>query len=89
MAYLYRNELKDMVGKYTLDSLADRFGSYQAIDETVFSALCNAKPNDPRITALVEFDFEHNMVNVCGSRLLHSRKYSARRSEKKRSERIP
>ena len=67
MAYLYRNELKDMVGKYTLDSLAARFGSYQAIDETVFSALCHAKPNDPRITALVEFDFENNMVSVCSS----------------------
>ncbi len=67
MAYLYRNELKDMVGQYTLDSLAERFGSYQVIDETVFSALCHAKPNDPRITALVEFDFEHNTVSVCSS----------------------
>lgn len=67
MAYLYQHELKDMVGTYTLDSLADRFGSYQAINAPTFSVLCDAMPNDPRITALVEFDFEHNTVSVCGS----------------------
>lgn len=32
-----------------------------------FSVLCNAMPNDPRITALVEFDFDHNTVSVCES----------------------
>ena len=67
IAYLYQHELKDMVGTYTLDSLADRFGSYQAINAPTFSVLCDALPNDPRITALVEFDFEHNTVSVCGS----------------------
>ena len=66
MAYLYQHELKDMVGTYTLDSLADRFGSYQAINAPTFSVLCDAMPNDPRITALVEFDFEHNTISVCG-----------------------
>lgn len=66
MAYLYQHELKDMVGTYTLDSLADRFGSYQAINAPTFSVLCDAMPNDPRITTLVEFDFEHNTVSVCG-----------------------
>ena len=65
MAYLYQHELKDMIGTYTLDSLADRFGSYQAINAPTFSVLCDAMPNDPRITALVEFDFEHNTVSVC------------------------
>ena len=67
MAYLYQHELKDMIGTYTLDSLADRFGSYQAINAPTFSVLCDAMPNDPRITALVEFDFEHNTVSVCGN----------------------
>ena len=67
MAYLYQHELKDMVGAYTLDSLADRFGSYQAINAPTFSVLCDAMPNDSRITALVEFDFEHNTVSVRGS----------------------
>ena len=32
-----------------------------------FSVLCNAMPNDPRITALVEFDFDHDTVSVCES----------------------
>ena len=66
IVYLYQHELKDMVGTYTLDSLADRFGSYQAINAPTFSVLCDAMPNGPRITALVEFDFEHNTVSVCG-----------------------
>ncbi len=32
-----------------------------------FSVLCSAMPNDPRITALVEFDFNHNIISVCES----------------------
>lgn len=32
-----------------------------------FSVLCSAMPNDPRITALVEFDFDHDTISVCES----------------------
>lgn len=66
-AYLYRRDLKDEVGKCTLDSLARHFGEYQAIDELTFSVLCDAMPNDQRITALMDFDFDRGMVSVCES----------------------
>ena len=66
-AYLYRHYMKDEVGKYTLDSLARHFGEYQTIDELTFSVLCDAMPNDQRITALMDFDFDHGMVSVCES----------------------
>ena len=68
IANLYRSTLKDEIGKYTLDSIAQsNFSGSQTINDMTFSVLCNAMPNDPRITALVEFDFDHNTVRVCES----------------------
>ena len=68
IANLYRSTLKDEIGKYTLDSIAQsNFSGSQTINDMTFSVLCNAMPNDPRITALVEFDFDHNTVSVCES----------------------
>ena len=68
IANLYRSTLKDEIGKYTLDSIAQsNFSGCQSINDVTFSVLCNAMPNDPRITALVEFDFDHNTVSVCES----------------------
>lgn len=65
IANLYRSTLKDEIGKYTLDSIAQsNFSGCQAINDVTFSVLCSAIPNDPRITALVEFDFDHNTVSV-------------------------
>ena len=65
IANLYRSTLKDEIGKYTLDSIAQsNFSGCQAINDMTFSVLCSAMPNDPRITALVEFDFDHNTVSV-------------------------
>lgn len=68
IANLYRSTLKDEIGKYTLESIAQsNFSGCQTINDMTFSVLCNAMPNDPRITALVEFDFDHNTVSVCES----------------------
>ena len=68
IANLYRSTLKDEIGKYTLDSIAQsNFSGCQAINDMTFSVLCNAMPNDPRITSLVEFDFDHDTVSVCES----------------------
>lgn len=54
--------------KYTLDSIAQsNFSGCQTINDMTFSVLCSAMPNDPRITALVEFDFNHNIISVCES----------------------
>lgn len=68
VAYLYRNFFKDEVGKFTLDSIARHFGDYKVIEEPAFSALCNAMPNDLRITALIKFDFDNEAVSVCENR---------------------
>lgn len=68
IANLYHSTLKDEIGKYTLDSIAQsNFSGSQAINDMTFSVLCSAMPNDPRITALVELDFDHNAVSVCES----------------------
>ncbi len=65
MAHRYREFMKDEVGVVTLDSLARHFGEYEPVDEVTFSILCNTMPDDPRITALVDFDFESNTVSIC------------------------
>lgn len=68
IANLYRSTLRDEVGKYTLDSIAQsNFSGSEQISDVMFSVLCDAMPNDPRITALVEFDFDHDTVSVCES----------------------
>ena len=60
IANLYRSTLKDEIGKYTLDSIAQsNFSGCQAINDVTFSALCSAMPNDPRITALVAVSYTH------------------------------
>lgn len=66
IANLYRSTLKDEIGKYTLDSIAQsNFSGCQPINDMTFSVLCSAMANDPRITALVEFDFDRSTVSVC------------------------
>lgn len=68
IANLYRSTLRDEIGTYTLDSIAqNNFSGCQTINDMTFSVLCNALPNDPRITALVEFDFDGGTVSVCES----------------------
>ena len=65
MAYRYREFMKDEVGAVTLDSLARHFGEYEPIDEVTFSILCDAMPDDPRITALADFDFDSGTMSIC------------------------
>lgn len=65
MAYRYREFMKDEVGAVTLDSLARHFGEYEPVDEVTFSILCNTMPDDPRITAVADFDFENNTLSIC------------------------
>ena len=66
-ACLYRYDIKDEVDIYTLPSFAQHFGEHQMIDGLTFSVLCDAMPNDPRITAAMVFDFENGTVSVCES----------------------
>ena len=55
------------VKTHKLDSLAYHFGEYEPINDTVYSVLCDAMPNDNRISILVDFDFENDTVSVCDS----------------------
>lgn len=64
MANRYRYRIRDEAGLTTLDSLARHFGEYEPIDEVTFSILCDAVPDDPRITAVADFDFESNTVSI-------------------------
>jgi len=68
IASLYRSTLRDEIGQHSLDVIVQsNFSGCQTINDMTFSVLCNAMPNDPRITALVEFDFDHDTVSVCES----------------------
>ncbi len=63
-AYRYRMFLQEDVGKLPLDCLADCYGEHQVINADAFSALCNAMEYDKRITALLEFDFDSDVISV-------------------------
>ena len=64
-AIVYTDDIRGEVGRLTLDSLAQEFSEHQLIDDLTFSVLCNAKPYDQRITAILEFDFDDGKINVC------------------------
>lgn len=64
MANRYRYRVKDEVGLTTLDGLSRHFGEVDPIDEVTFSILSDGMPDDPRITAIADFDFENNTVSI-------------------------
>lgn len=65
IANLYRYELRNEIGRYTLDSIAAcNFSGQEPISVVMFSVLSGAMPNDERISALVEFDFESGNISV-------------------------
>lgn len=67
-ARLYRMVTKDLVSSApVINRLSLAFMSHQPIDPVAFSALCETMPNDPRITAILEFDFDDGTVGVCES----------------------
>lgn len=58
IARLYNNDLKEDIGRLTLDSIANEFSEPQFIDPLTFSVLCDAMQNDTRISAAIEFDLK-------------------------------
>ena len=65
IANLYRSTLRDEIGKYSLDSIAlCGFGGCSQISDIQFSKYCESMPDDPRVTTLVEFDFDNSTVSV-------------------------
>ena len=67
-ARLYRMVTKELSGTApVMDRLSHAFMSHRNITPSDFSAMCQAMPNDQRITAVIEFDFEDGTVGVCES----------------------
>ena len=67
-ARLYRVVTKELSGiAPMMDRLSHAFMSHRNITPSDFSALCQAMPNDQRITAVMEFDLEDGTVGVCDS----------------------
>jgi hypothetical protein len=67
-ARLYRMVTKELSGiAPMMDRLSHAFMSHRNITPSDFSAMCQAMPNDQRITAVIEFDFEDGTVGVCES----------------------
>lgn len=67
-ARLYRMVTKELSGPApVMDRLSHAFMSHRNITPSDFSAMCQAMPNDQRITAVIEFDFEDGTVGVCES----------------------
>ena len=67
-ARLYRMETKDLTGPNSpLERLKTAHMRHQPIAPEVFAQYCEDMPNDNRITALVEYDFENGMVSACES----------------------
>ena len=64
MANRYRYRVKDEIGLTTLEGLSRHFGEVGSIDDVSFSILSDAMPDDPRITAIADFDFENNTVSI-------------------------
>ena len=67
-ARLYRMVTKDLTGPNSpLERLKTAHMWHQPIAPEVFAQYCEDMPNDNRITALVEYDFENGMVSACES----------------------
>ena len=67
-ARLYRMVTKDLTGPNSpLERLKTAHMRHQPIAPEVFAQYCEDMPNDNRITALVEYDFENGMVSACES----------------------
>lgn len=64
---VYCDDLRPHVHNYSIDSLACQFDGYNPINEVLYSVLADIMPDDNRISALTNFDFEHNRVSVCES----------------------
>lgn len=67
-ARLYRMVSKDLTAPNSLlERLKTAHMRHQPIAPEVFAHYCEDMPNDNRITALVEYDFENGMVSACES----------------------
>lgn len=60
---IYYHKLMDMKDEYSLDTLVERFDSYDYLDEPVYKVLSAAMANDKRISCKVDYDLETGILS--------------------------
>ena len=68
MAALYRRQLQPNIGKVSLWDLTGQFHKADRVFQSDYLRLCRAMPDDHRITALMELDFDSGTISVCDNR---------------------
>lgn len=68
MAGLYRRQLQPNIGTVPLWDLTGQFHKADRVFQTDYLRLCRAMPDDHRITALMELDFDSGTISVCDNR---------------------
>ena len=68
MATLYRRQLQPNIGTVPLWDLTGQFHKADRVFQSDYLRLCRAMPDDHRITALMELDFDSGTISVCDNR---------------------
>lgn len=68
VASLYRKQLQPNIGKVPLWNLTGQFHKADRVFQSDYLRLCRAMPDDHRITALMELDFDSGTISVCDNR---------------------
>ena len=68
MAGLYRRQLQLNIGTVPLWDLTGQFHKADRVFQSDYLRLCRAMPDDHRITALMEMDFDKGTISVCDNR---------------------
>ena len=68
VASLYRKQLQPNIGKVPLWDLTGQFHKADRVFQSDYLRLCRAMPDDHRITALMELDFDSGTISVCDNR---------------------
>lgn len=68
MAALYRRQLQPNIGTVPLWDLTGQFHKADRVFQSDYLRLCRAMPDDNRITALMELDFDSGTISVCDNR---------------------
>ena len=68
VASLYRKQLQPKIGTVPLWDLTGQFHKADRVFQSDYLRLCRAMPDDHRITALMEMDFDSGTISVCDNR---------------------
>ena len=65
VAGLYRKQLQPIIGKVSMEDLADRFWNADQILKSDFYRMYYQEPRDSRITAMMIVNFNNGTISVC------------------------